>query len=117
MQPATIKIFLTDGKPDGIRTSEISNWSGMAIAGPRSDLKLLRERAELNNVGIYFLVGEDPASGELKIYIGEAEDISARLGNKSHLDREFWVSTIAFVSKDQALTKAHAMIVPIWINF
>ncbi len=33
MQPATIKLFLTDGKPAGIRTAEISNCTGRAIAG------------------------------------------------------------------------------------
>ncbi len=31
MQPATIKIFLAEGKPEGIRTAEISNWTGRLL--------------------------------------------------------------------------------------
>lgn len=36
MQPATIKIFLAEGKPEGIRTAEISNWTRKTEASPRS---------------------------------------------------------------------------------
>ncbi len=53
MQPATIKLFLTDGKPAGIRTAEISNWTGKAIAGPHSELTQLLQREELLSPGIY----------------------------------------------------------------
>ena len=38
-------------------------------------------------------------------YIGEAEIIRDRL--KQHKTKEFWVSAIVFVSKDENLTKAH----------
>lgn len=47
MQPATIKLFLTDAEPAGIRTVEISNWTGKAIAGPHSRLDEIRQRDEL----------------------------------------------------------------------
>jgi hypothetical protein len=60
MQPATIKLFLTDGKPEGIRTAEISNWTGKAIAGPRSELAELLIREELLSPGVYLLTGVDP---------------------------------------------------------
>jgi hypothetical protein len=59
MQPATIKLFLTDGEPTGIRTAEISNWTGKAIAGPRSRLDEIRQRDELVSPGVYFLTGVD----------------------------------------------------------
>jgi hypothetical protein len=38
-------------------------------------------------------------------YIGEAEVIRERL--KQHKTKEFWISAIVFVSKDENLTKAH----------
>ena len=38
MQAATIKLFLPTGEATGIRTAEISNWTGKAIAGPRTAL-------------------------------------------------------------------------------
>jgi hypothetical protein len=36
MKPATIKLFLTDGKPAGIRTAEISNWTSKYISLQRN---------------------------------------------------------------------------------
>ena len=41
MQSATIKIYLVNGNPESLRTAEISNWTGKAIAAPRTDLKEL----------------------------------------------------------------------------
>ncbi|EPA2035184.1 DUF4357 domain-containing protein, partial [Pseudomonas aeruginosa] len=61
---ATIKIFLPLGDPKRVRTAEISNWSGKAIAAPRSDLDRLLNRRELLQPGVYLLLGEDPDSGK-----------------------------------------------------
>ncbi len=105
MQPATIKLFLTDGKPAGIRTAEISNWTGKAIAGPRSELSELLKREELITPGVYFLTGVDPETDKPSLYIGEAESVTKRL--KQHRDRDDWSQVAAFVSKDENLTKAH----------
>ncbi|OED50894.1 hypothetical protein ACH42_00560 [Endozoicomonas sp. (ex Bugula neritina AB1)] len=108
MQPATIKLFLVKGSPTGLRTAEISNWTGKAIAGPRSDLEDFLNRPELKTPGVYMLSGIDADSGEPVIYIGEAENVSKRL--KQHAkneDKDYWVHTSAFVSKDDNLTKAH----------
>lgn len=105
MQPATIKLFLTDGKPAGIRTAEISNWTGKAITGPRSELSELLKREELINPGVYFLTGFDPETDKPSLYIGEAESVTKRL--KDHRKRDNWSQVVAFVSKDENLTKAH----------
>ncbi len=108
MQPATIKLFLVKGSPTGLRTAEISNWTGKAIAGPRSDLEDFLGRPELKTPGVYLLSGTDAESGEPVIYIGEAENVSKRL--KQHAQNEnkdYWIHTSAFVSKDDNLTKAH----------
>ncbi len=108
MQPATIKLFLVKGSPTGLRTAEISNWTGKAIAGPRSDLDDFLSRPELKSPGVYLLSGIDADTSEPVIYIGEAEDVSKRL--KQHAkneDKDYWVHTSAFVSKDDNLTKAH----------
>lgn len=37
-QSATVRIFLVKGSPTSIRTAEISNWTGKAVAGPRSQI-------------------------------------------------------------------------------
>lgn len=102
---ATIKLFLPLGDPKRVRTAEISNWSGKAIAAPRSDLDLLLTRRELLQPGVYILLGEDPETGSQVAYVGEAEVVVDRL--KQHRGKEYWNSAIVFVSKDENLTKAH----------
>lgn len=102
---ATIKLFLTRGDAKSLRTAEISNWSGKAVAAPRTEFDDLLAREELEKSGVYILTGTDPESGRPRAYIGEAEVIRERL--KQHRAKEFWVSAMVFVSKDENLTKAH----------
>ena len=105
MTSATIKLFLPHGDAKSLRTAEIMNWTGFAIAAPRTELVDLLQREELDKSGVYILTGTDPLSGSLRAYIGEAEVIRDRL--KQHKAKEFWVSAIVFVSEDENLTKAH----------
>src|SRR5437867_2218769 len=105
MTSATIKLFLPDGDAKGLRTAEISNWTGKALAAPRTELDRLLGREECEKAGVYVLTGSDPSTNVPHAYIGEAEVIRDRL--KQHKGREFWVSAIIFVSKDENLTKAH----------
>ncbi len=104
-QTATVKIFLAEGDPASVRIAEISNWTGKAVAGPRSQLDLVLRRDEAAKPGVYFLTGINPETGKQRVYIGEAEAIRSRIRN--HLDRDFWKTVIFFVSKDENLTKAH----------
>ncbi len=105
MSSATIKIYLPHGDPKRLRTGEISNWSGKAVAGPRTELDQLLKRDEALNVGVYLLTGIDPLSGAPAVYIGEAESIQSRL--KQHVDKDFWNHVVYFTSKDENLTKSH----------
>ena len=104
MSSATIKLFLPRGDAKSLRTAEISNWTGKAIAAPRTELDELLARDELEKAGVYILTGSDPETNAPRAYIGEAEVIRERL--KQHKAKE-WASAIAFVSKDENLTKAH----------
>ena len=105
MTSATIKLFLPRGDAKSLRTAEISNWTGKAVAAPRTELDELLAREELEKAGVYILIGSDPITNAARAYIGEAEVIRERL--KQHKTKEFWVSAIVFVSKDENLTKAH----------
>lgn len=105
MATATIKMFLAHGDPKRLRTAELSNWTGKAVAGPRSEFSDLVAREESGKSGIYLLTGVDSESGNPAIYIGEAESVRNRI--KSHLDKDFWNQAVYFVSKDENLTKAH----------
>lgn len=105
MTSATIKLFLPRGDAKSLRTAEISNWTGKAVAAPRTELGELLAREELDKAGVYILIGNDPLTNAPRAYIGEAEVIRERL--KQHKTKEFWISAIVFVSKDENLTKAH----------
>ena len=105
MPSATIKIFLVHGDPKRLRTAEISNWTGKAVAGPRTEFDSVLARDESEKSGVYFLTGSDPDTGSPAVYVGEAESVRERV--KSHLEKDFWNHIIFFTSKDENLTKAH----------
>lgn len=105
MATATIKLFLPQADPKSIRTAEISNWSGKALAAPRTQFDALLARDELAQSGVYVLTGTDPESGKPLAYIGEAEVLRERL--KQHRAKDFWVAALVFLSKDENLTKSH----------
>ena len=104
-EPLSIKVFLAKGSSSSLRTAEISNWSGKAVACSRKELDELSQREEASRPGIYFLIGIDDETGEPTAYVGEAEQVAKRL--KQHLSKDFWNQVVAFVSKDENLTKAH----------
>ena len=105
MPSATLKIFLVFGDPKRLRTAELSNWTGKAVAGPRSEIDKILEREESESSGVYFLTGINPETNKSAVYIGEAESIRDRI--KGHLGKDFWNHIVFFVSKDENLTKAH----------
>ncbi len=105
MPTATLKMFLAYGDPKRLRTVELSNWTGKAVSGPRSEFEKVLEREECLSSGVYFLTGTDPETNNRAIYIGEAECVRDRV--KSHLSKDFWNNIIFFVTKDENLTKAH----------
>lgn len=103
-----LTLYLIDGTDNGPRTIEIGNWSGKAIHSPRVNLKDIIFRTEFDRPGIYILKS-DPSEDfyNEKIYVGEAEIIGKRI--KQHLqnsDKDF-KECIAFISKDELLTKSH----------
>lgn len=103
----TIKIFLIDGEPNGLKTAELSNWVGQAIVIPRNKLKEIKQRPECNKPAVYFLVGKESEEALLPTaYIGEAENLWNRLSTHDS-SKDFWQTAVAFVSKDNNLTKAH----------
>jgi predicted GIY-YIG superfamily endonuclease len=101
-----LTVYMIDGTEYGPRLSEIGNWVGKAIYSPRSSVNKIISRPEFDNPGIYCLKGDptDEAFDD-KIYIGEAENIRARL--KQHLSdpNKDFKELIFFISKDELLTK------------
>lgn len=101
----SIRIFLADGSPTGLRYVEIANWSGQALACPRSRFSELGNWEESKRPGVYFLF-ENSAGDNNLAYIGESEDVFKRLADHDR-KKEFWNEVIIFTSKDENLTKGH----------
>jgi hypothetical protein len=105
----SIRVFLPDGDPEGIKIVEKFNWSGIGLVIPRSLFAhAKREHPELGRTGVYMLVGAAEDSALPHVYIGEGDPILPRLEQHA-LKRDFWTHLIAFTGSDQNqnLNKAH----------
>lgn len=102
----SIKIYLSDGSPSGLRHVEIANWSGQAIACPRSRFSELKNWNESQRPGIYFLLESHSTDLKNTVYIGESENVFKRLIEHDR-KKDFWNEVIIFTSKDENLTKSH----------
>lgn len=106
VRPLTLELFYIDGKPDGMLTARVFNWTGHVLMAPRTRLDEALRRPEARHTGVYMLFGVDEA-GVQRAYVGEGEDVSHRI--KSHDTAKDWWTNVVFVSGDgNKLNKAHA---------
>lgn len=103
----TIKLFLADGKPDGLWVAQKSGWTGMFLMATRARYIDLRERPEMNAPGVYVLIGP-PTDGvkATRIYVGETDVLKDRL-DYHQKNSDFWTKVVVFTAKDDNLNKAH----------
>lgn len=99
MRGRTVRLFMADGSPLGIRQCEIFNRTIQAFAVSRGRLAELRSWDEASRPGIYFLLGRTE-NGDQQVYIGEAQNVLDRLAQQVR-DKEFWNDVIIFVNKDE----------------
>lgn len=105
-KPFSLRIFVVDGDPDGLRLVERSNWVGKAMIFPRALLSRIKQRAELAQTGVYLLLGpRDDGEGEM-LYVGEGDPVLPRL--QDHFTKkDFWNRAVCFVAAPGQLNKAH----------
>lgn len=105
----TVRLFLADGLPHGVVVADVGNWNGKALAAPRGRLPDLLRRPEASRTGVYILLGPNPDQVDgVLAYIGEADDIAARM--RIHLrseSKDFFDRVVFLVSSDEMLTKGH----------
>jgi len=105
-RPYSIRVFVPDGYPDGLRLVERSNWTGVGVVFKRTGYKQAASRPEFDRTGIYVLVGSSEDSTLPMIYIGEGDPVKNRL-NQHYSKKDFWDWAVFFVTKDSSLNKAH----------
>lgn len=106
--PFTIRIFVPDGDPEGVRIIDRMNWTGMAIVFPRDQWGRVKQRQEFKRPGVYILVGYEEEDDLPTIYVGQGDGILSRI--ESHAQsKDFWTWAIGFVSNSAqgGLNRAH----------
>ena len=99
MRSKRIQLILHNGTPYGVRTAELSNWSGKVVVCPRFALKEMRDLPEGEMPAVYFLLGS-----ENQVYVGETDMLSARVGDHD-ANKDFWDTAIAVTSPDLTKTE------------
>lgn len=100
----TVTTYLIDSDPQGAQYVFISNKICQMFVIPRSNLKILNERPDLQTPAFYILLGGGEAS-KPKAYIGETENFKERVKDHDY-KKDFWQKALIFISKDSAMTKA-----------
>jgi hypothetical protein len=111
--PFTIRIFVPDGDPEGVRLIDRMNWTGHGIVFPHEKWPTTKQRSEFSRTGLYILSGYKDGVDDLPtIYIGEGDVIRNRI--ESHFqNKDFWNRAIVFTATNNSLNKAHVK----WLEY
>jgi hypothetical protein len=100
----SLELFFIDGKPDGMLTAEVFNWTGHLLVTPRTQIRQALSRSQSSYTGVYLLVGDE--QDRPKLYVGEGENIATRI--RSHeSNKDWWTKCILITSQANNLHKAH----------
>src|SRR6476661_6835696 len=95
--PFTIRIFVPDGDPEGVRLIDRMNWTGLGVVVPREKWLTTRQRPEFSRTGVYILDGQTEENELPTIYVGEARETRTRID--SHFqNKDFWDRAIVFIA-------------------
>jgi hypothetical protein len=94
-----IRVFVPGGIPDGLRIVEKSDWLGQCLVWPRSLLSEVRKRRELDQPGVYVLLGPPTDTERPRVYVGEADPLRPRIDRHAS-QKDFWTSAAVLTAKD-----------------
>lgn len=100
----SLELYFIDGRPDGMLTAEVFNWTGHILMAPRTQISAALARKEARHTGVYLLMGE--RDGQPVAYLGEGDDISHRIKNHD-INKDWWTSVVLVTSAANNLHKAH----------
>lgn len=100
----SLELFFIDGRPDGILTAEVFNWTGHVLMTPRTRIADALSRPEAAYTGVYVLIGE--RDGEPLAYIGESDNVRERIKNHD-AKKDWWEQAVLITTSANNLNKAH----------
>lgn len=109
-RPRTIQIYLPSGDPRGVRVAALTTSIVQVIEVPRAMLAQFQEMSQANQVGVYFLMGDQGDGEQPTVYIGQTGFLGKRLG-EHHVDpkKDFWNRALVAVSLTHSVTQTHAL--------
>ena len=100
----SLELYFINGKPDGMLTAEVFNWTGHVLMTPRTQIPAALSRKEAKYTGVYILLGDE--DGKPSAYIGESENVSERI--KTHAAQlDWWNTAVLVTTSANNLHKAH----------
>ena len=110
----TMRIFVPNGDPEGLRLIDRMNWTGIGLAFPRVEWPKIKQRTEFGRTGVYILVGyQEGQDDDLPtIYVGQAGSVRNRIESHDQ-QKDFWERGIVFVSTSGGLNGAHVS----WLEY
>jgi hypothetical protein len=110
--PFTIRIYVPEGDPEGLRIIDRLSSTGTFFAFPRNKWDQIKNRTELTGAGIYILTGYSNPEDELPtVYVGQADTIKNRI--EQHIKgKDFWDKAVVFVSANK-INATHAK----WLEY
>lgn len=110
--PFTIRIFVPDGDPDGLRIIDRQSSPSRFFVFPRNKWDQIKQRTELSGAGVYILVGYTESDDELPtVYVGQADNVKNRI-EQHQKAKEFWDRAVIFVSENK-INSIHAK----WLEY
>lgn len=108
----TIRIFVADGDPEGLRIIDQLNWTGLGAVFPRHRWPGLKSEQTFQRPGIYLLWGFVEEDDLPTLYIGQGDCVSDRIDDHFK-NKIFWQYCIVFTSTSSNFNSAHAR----WLEF
>ncbi|MGV8989368.1 MAG: GIY-YIG nuclease family protein [Cypionkella sp.] len=99
-----LELFFIDGRPDGMLTAEVFNWTGYVLMTPRTRISEAQARTEAGHAGVYLLIGEK--DDDDLAYIVESDNIGLRI-KTYEAKKDWWEKAVLITTSAANLNKAH----------
>ena len=105
-EPFAVRIFMPNGDASALKIIHKEDWTGLGLEISRTAWPEHCNRTELQQAGIYILIGYFDSDELPSLFIGHGSDNEKR--TEQHLNNmSFWDKAFIFVSKNKDLNKAH----------
>ena len=109
--PFTIRIYVPEGDPEGIRIIDRLSSTAKFFAFPRSKWEEIKTRQDLMGAGIYILSGYSEENPDLPtVYVGQADVLKNRI-EQHNKNKDFWDKVVIFTSA--SINSTHAK----WLEY